>query len=42
VSESKFTPPSIGCSWKAISGSPTSAIARWYSTGIAGSSGADR
>src|SRR6516162_10325856 len=40
VSAEKFTPPSAGWSWKAISGRPeASATARWYEAGISGSSG---
>src|SRR5215469_4977989 len=40
VSAEKFTPPSAGWSWKAMSGRPeASATARWYEAGISGSSG---
>ena len=40
VSSLKITPPRAGCSWKATIGRPTPwAIASWYATGIAGSSG---
>ena len=40
VSSEKITPPSAGWSWNATIGRPQPrAIASWYATGIAGSSG---